>query len=315
MNNSQTDNNKKSKYSPTAWGFDERFMEYELEPLHPECPERLMAIKTKMEESGLNKRLLKLSPINDVTEHIKKIHTESHIASIKKIKNIGPIAELAVSYVLSAVKTVLEGKARNAFCAVRPPGHHALNTGREEGFCFYNNVAIAARYAQNVFKLNKVLIIDWDFHHGNGTEAVFYEDSTVLYFSTHYALAYPGTGLPEKKGKGAGYGYNINVHLPCGTQDKDIIDVFYNILVPAANSFKPDFILISAGFDSHTNDKLGCFDITDTGFVELTKIVMNLAHVHCKDRIVSVLEGGYTPEELASAVYHHVLTLLEYNPQ
>jgi acetoin utilization deacetylase AcuC-like enzyme len=198
---------------------------------------------------------------------------------------------------------------------MRPPGHHALNTGQEEGFCFFNNVAIATRYAQEVFKRQKVLIVDWDFHHGNGTEAAFYEDPTVLYFSTHYALAYPGTGHPDKEGNGPGLGFNINVHMPCGASDDDIIDVFKTVLVPRADSFKPDFVLISAGFDGRTKDKLGCFDISDEGFAALTRIVMDIAHAHCGDKIVSVLEGGYTPEDLAGAVHAHVSTLLEYNPK
>jgi acetoin utilization deacetylase AcuC-like enzyme len=160
-----------------------------------------------------------------------------------------------------------------------------------------------------------VLIVDWDFHHGNGTEAAFYEDPTVLYFSTHYALAYPGTGHPDKEGNGPGLGFNINVHMPCGASDDDIIDVFKTVLVPRADSFKPDFVLISAGFDGRTKDKLGCFDISDEGFAALTRIVMDIAHAHCGDKIVSVLEGGYTPEDLAGAVHAHVSTLLEYNPK
>ncbi len=299
----------------TGYVFEDACMGYELDFGHPESPERLAAIKAKMAEAGLDKKLLRLSPLAGVVSHIRKIHTDAHVKSIQGTRTIGPIADLAVGGALAAVKAVCEGGARNAFCAMRPPGHHALNTGREEGFCFYNNVAIAARYAQNVCKWAKVLIVDWDFHHGNGTEAAFYEDPTVLYFSTHYALAYPGTGHPDKEGSGRGLGFNINVHLPCGTGDDDIIEVFNSVLTPRANAFAPDFVLISAGFDGRANDKLGCFDITDGGFAALTRIVMDIAHEHCGDRIVSVLEGGYTPEDLACAVHAHVKTLLEYDPQ
>ena len=170
-------------------------------------------------------------------------------------------------------------------------------------------MAIAAKYAQEKYKLKKVLIIDWDYHHGNGTEAAFYDDSSGLFFSTHDQFAYPGTGSPSKKGKGTGKGYNINVHLPCGTSDKMIIEKFKKILVPEAKKFKPDLILISAGFDSKKNDLLGCFDITDSGFIELTKIVMEIAHKFCEDKIVSILEGGYNLEGNAKAVIAHVSAL------
>jgi acetoin utilization deacetylase AcuC-like enzyme len=299
---------------PTGWVFEDDCMGYELDFGHPESPERLAAIKAKMAGSGLASKLLKLAPLADVVPHIRKIHTGRHIESIRNIPTIGRIAGLAAGGALAAVKAVCEGGARNAFCAMRPPGHHALNTGQEEGFCFYNNVAIAAKYAQHVYNLKRVLIVDWDFHHGNGTEAAFYEDPSVLYFSTHYALAYPGTGHPDKEGKGAGLGYNSNVPLPCGTTDETISDAFRTILFPLADSFKPDFVLISAGFDARTNDKLGCFDISDEGFAALTRMVMDIAHRYCGGKIVSVLEGGYTPEDLAEAVYAHVKTLLEYFP-
>jgi acetoin utilization deacetylase AcuC-like enzyme len=301
-----------SKTMATGYVFEDAFLGYELEAGHPECPERLSAIQTKLSESGLDKRLVGISPLADPLPHIAAIHTKQHISSIQRLDPVGKIAALAAGGAIAAVKAVCEGTVRNAFCALRPPGHHARNTGREEGFCFYNNVAIAARYAQNVFKCKKILIVDWDFHHGNGTEESFYEDPTVLYFSTHYPLAYPGTGYPDKEGKGNGEGFNINVSLPCGATDENIIDVFQSVLVPRANQFRPDFVLVSAGFDSRTNDKLGCMDISDAGFGRLTQIVMALAHSHCNDRLVAVLEGGYTPPDLAEAVFTHVKTLLEY---
>jgi acetoin utilization deacetylase AcuC-like enzyme len=294
--------------------FEDRFLGYELEPGHPESPQRLAAIKTKFADTGLDKRLVRLAPLADPLPQIAAIHTKSHIASIQKLDPIGAIAEMAAGGALAAVKAVCDGTVRNAFCALRPPGHHARNTGKEEGFCFYNNVAIAARYAQKVFNCKKILIVDWDFHHGNGTEESFYDDPTVLYFSTHYPLAYPGTGYPDKEGKGDGEGFNINVSLPCGATDDDIIEVFQSVLVPRANQFRPDFVLVSAGFDGRTNDKLGCMDITDAGFCRLTQIVMAIAHSHSGDRLVSVLEGGYTPADLADAVFTHVKTLIEYSP-
>jgi acetoin utilization deacetylase AcuC-like enzyme len=185
-----------------------------------------------------------------------------------------------------------------------------LNTGREEGFCYYNTIAIAARYAQKQYGFKKILIIDWDYHHGNATEAMFYDDPSVLYFSTHDQFAYPGTGDPAKKGIGKGLGFNINVHLPCGTDDKKIIDVYKSILLPAAEKFEPDMILISAGFDSREEDLLGCFDITDAAYVTMTKIVMKIAEKHCDGRVVSMLEGGYNLQGIAKAVTVHIKTLL-----
>jgi acetoin utilization deacetylase AcuC-like enzyme len=302
------------KTMATGYVFEDAFLGYELEAGHPESPERLAAIREKFAETGIDKRLVRIAPAAGSLTHIAAIHTKAHISSIKKLDQIGKIAELAAGGAIAAVKAVCKGTVRNAFCALRPPGHHARNTGREEGFCFYNNIAIAARYAQNVCKCKKILIVDWDFHHGNGTEEAFYEDPTVLYFSTHYPLAYPGTGYPDKEGKGGGLGCNINVSLPSGATDEDIIDVFQSELVPRANQFRPDFVLVSAGFDGRTNDKLGCMDISDAGFGRLTQIVMALAHSHSSDRLVSVLEGGYTPPDLAEAVFTHVKTLLEYRP-
>lgn len=198
----------------------------------------------------------------------------------------------------------------NVFCLTRPPGHHALNTGREEGFCYYNTIAIAARYAQKEYGFKKILIVDWDYHHGNATEAMFYDDPDVLYFSTHDQYAYPGTGDPAKRGSGKGLGYNINVHLPCGTDDKKIIDVYQNILLPAAEDFAPDMILISAGFDSREEDLLGCFDVTDEAYITMTNIVMQIANKYCDGRLVSTLEGGYNLQGITDAVTVHMKTLL-----
>ncbi len=299
----------------SGYVFEDDFLSYRFEPGHPECPERLEAVQRAMEDTGLDKRVSKLRPMIGVVPHIRRVHTDAHISSIQGLPTIGAVAELAVGGVLSAVKAVCEDNARNAFCAVRPPGHHALNTGREEGFCFYNNVAIAAKFAQEGCGKTRILIVDWDFHHGNGTEAAFYGDPTVLYFSTHYALAYPGTGFPEREGEGEGRGFNVNIHMACRSGDEDFIREFNQVLVPKAREFKPDFVIISAGFDGHSNDKLGCFDISDEGFASLTRIVMDIAHRHCGDRIVSVLEGGYTPRDLGKAVCAHVTTLLEYQPK
>ena len=292
--------------------YDDLFLEHWFGRGHPESPERLMAIKKLLDSTGTFEQLIPVSPLEDIDPYLLTVHTESHIYSISnRYGHSHNVALAVVAGILGAVDMVCNRKLKNAFCATRPPGHHALNTGREEGFCFYNAIAIAARYAQIKYGLGKILIVDWDYHHGNGTEAVFYSDPSVLYFSTHDLYAYPGTGFPDKSGEGAGEGYNINVHLDCGTTDSDILRVFNDKLLPAARAFQPDIVLVSAGFDSRKDDLLGCFDITDTGFVRLTRLVMSLADEFCEGKLVSVLEGGYNVQGNASAVLHHVRTLME----
>jgi len=295
----------------TGFVFDEIYLEHWLEQGHPESPQRLQAIMRKMKSEGLLEEVNNIELMTNVLPYIYQIHTESHVSQIQSTYgHSNDVAVAVVAGALAATDAVCHGKFKNAFCATRPPGHHAVNTGKVEGFCFYNAVAIAARYAQNVCKKRKILIIDWDYHHGNGTEAAFYYDDSVLYFSTHDFYAYPGTGHPDRIGEGRGKGFNINVHLDCGATNKDIITAFENKLLPAADQFKPDMIFISAGFDSKKDDLLGCFDITDKGFIELTKMVMALADRYCDGRIVSILEGGYNIEGNASATVAHVNTLL-----
>ncbi len=290
---------------------DESFSLHQLEPGHPESPQRNQAIIKAVKQAGLLEQVERVHPINGIEPYLKLVHSENHIDLIRSnYKDTYQHALLAVAGVLAATQEVCKGTLKNGFCASRPPGHHALNTGKEEGFCFFNNIAIAARYAQKVFGLKKIAIVDWDYHHGNGTEWAFYEDSSVLFFSVHDLYAYPGTGDPAKKGVGAGLGTNINVHLPCGTQDEEIIAVFNDILVPAIDAFKPELILISCGFDSRKDDLLGCYDVTDEGFIELTHIVMRLAEKHTQGKLVSMLEGGYNPEGTASACVAHIKTLL-----
>ncbi len=218
------------------------------------------------------------------------------------------VALAAVGGVLSAIDEVMAGNVSNAFCAVRPPGHHALRD-RAMGFCLFNNVAISARYVQRKYGLSKVLIVDWDVHHGNGTQAAFYDDPTVLYFSTHQYPFYPGTGSEEEKGTGEGLGYNVNVPMPAGSGDEEYIKAFKEILKPKALEFKPDFVLISAGFDAHKDDLLGGMNVTVKGFEEMTAIVKDIAETCCNGRIVSVLEGGYNLSGLAESVEAHILAL------
>ncbi|MFC1584188.1 histone deacetylase [Fibrobacterota bacterium] len=282
----------------TGYVYDDRFLEH----YHStEMAQRLVTIQQHMADTGLAKEVTNLSFVHEPIPFIKAVHSQEHIDGIRKLPRTWPAAELAVAGVLGAVKAVCEGRVKNAFCAVRPPGHHAHNLGAEEGFCFYGNAAITARYAQSAFSLQRVLIIDWDYHHGNGTEWAFYDDPSVLFFSTHDWPAYPGTGDPGRRGEGTGLGYNINVHLDCGAGDDAIFQAFDEVLVPAADEFKPELVLISAGFDSKRNDLLGCFDITPCGFSRITRKAMDIAEAHCGGRLVSLLEGGYADRDNPSA--------------
>jgi acetoin utilization deacetylase AcuC-like enzyme len=292
----------------TGWVSDPAFRTPVFEPTHPEQPQRVEVIESAMQASPLAARLARLGPVADVDAALRLIHTESHIESIRRHHGarIDAVARTAVGATLAAIDAVAARRVRNAFVCSRPPGHHARNSGREEGFCFFNHVAIGARHAQRRHGWRRVLIVDWDYHHGDGTESFFYDDPTVLFFSTHDVDAYPRTGFASRTGSGAGDGFNINVPLACGATDDDIAAAFERQLVPAASRFRPDIVLISAGFDSRAGDRLGCFAIGDDGFARLTRIVMKIADTHCAGRIVSVLEGGYQSAGLASAVLAHV---------
>lgn len=295
---------------------------------HPERPERLTAIWDGLDKAGVLKSLSRLAPRRASDDELALVHDRSYLELTRRelsdltgLKELSTgdtlvsadsyeVAHLAAGGVLNAVDAVMAGTVKNAFCAVRPPGHHATPT-RGMGFCVYNNVAIAARYVQKVHRLGRVLIVDWDYHHGNGTQDIFYEDESVFYFSTHEYGAYPGTGGPAETGRGKGLGTTLNVPLPAGASDTQILQAFETNLAPAARKFRPDFILISAGFDGMRNDLLGRFDITPQGFAAITRVVVKLADELCQGRLVSVLEGGYRLDGLAASVTAHVQALQE----
>ena len=209
---------------------------------------------------------------------------------------------------LNAVDQVFTGKASRAFCVVRPPGHHATPT-RGMGFCLFNNVAIAARYAQQRHGAERVLIADWDVHHGNGTQDIFYQDGSVFFFSTHQSPWYPGTGDEDETGEGPGAGKTMNCPFPAGAGRNEILGAFRERLLPAMKEFRPDLVMISAGFDSRQGDPLGHFMLTDEDFAELTKFTMELADRYAKGRLISVLEGGYNLQGLRLAVKAHAEAL------
>lgn len=293
---------------------------------HPESPQRLKAIIDKLKSDNLYSRLVQISPEPVDIKWLTTVHTNEYIEHVKQScqnnvayldstdtpisENSYDVALAAAGGVLKAVDAVIDGKVTNAFCAVRPPGHHAVKD-KAMGFCIFNNIAIAARYIQQKHNLPKILIVDWDVHHGNGTQEMFYDDPSILYFSTHRYPFYPGTGAESEKGSGDGSNYNINVPLPAGSGDEDFIKAFRDKLEPAAMKFDPDFVLISAGFDAHVDDPLGGMRVTTEGFAEVTRIVKTIAQNCCGGRLVSVLEGGYDLEGLSDSVRAHIQVLME----
>ncbi|MBI3857914.1 MAG: SUMF1/EgtB/PvdO family nonheme iron enzyme, partial [Planctomycetes bacterium] len=282
------------------------YLEHKTGDSFPESPARLEAIVKRLKDKGLMEKLSVLEPQPVARETLTAVHAEAYIERVKKtcaelgdkvvhLDGIGDVPISAKSYdaallaaggVVGAVDAVMEGKIRNAFCAVRPPGHHALRE-KAMGFCLFNNVAVAARHLIDKHKLAKILIIDWDVHHGNGTQDEFYEDGRVMYFSTHMSPFYPGSGAAAEKGKGAGLGCIFNVPLPAVSGDDAFRKIYVETLKPAALAFKPDFILISAGFDSARGDTLGRLDLTPAGYAAMTKTVREIADGTCKGRIVS----------------------------
>ena len=288
---------------------------------HPESPKRLetvMQTVRRFETAGKvsvaaprpatdDDLLLVHSP-----EYLKKVRAE--IAGGRRTLSTGDTelsagsftaAAAAAGAVVSAVDAVMTGGTRTAFCAVRPPGHHA-SQARGMGFCIFNNIAVGARYARKKHGVERVLIADWDVHHGNGTQDVFWSDGSVLFFDIHQHPWYPGTGSPDEKGEGKGRGLIVNNPFPAGSGRTQILGAFRNVLVPAAERFKPQLVMISAGFDSRAGDPLGRLTLTDRDFAELTDLVVGIARAHAGGRVVSVLEGGYALDGLSGAVASHL---------
>jgi acetoin utilization deacetylase AcuC-like enzyme len=218
------------------------------------------------------------------------------------------VALRATGTCLNAVDMVMKGENDNAFCIVRPPGHHA-SADRGMGFCLFNNVAIAARYAKKRYGIERVLIADWDVHHGNGTQDIFYDDPSVFFFSTHQSPWYPGTGSARERGEYEGDGTTLNCPFPAGAGREEILGAFRGRLLPEMKNFRPDLVLISAGFDSRAGDPLGQFLLNDSDFAELTSLLQEVADQHCGGRLVSVLEGGYSLDGLTKAVAAHAQAL------
>ncbi len=319
---------RRDKIHKTCTGLvdDDFYLAHRPEGYHPECPARLQSIKERLLDGGPPDGVVRIAPAPAPVEWITEIHSEGYVRELRESCNQGKrlihspdnyicpdsydVALLAAGGVLEAISAVMDGGAANAFCALRPPGHHAL---RDEamGFCLFNNVAVGARFLQKKYGLGKVLIVDWDVHHGNGTQEAFYEDPGVLFFSIHRHPFYPGSGAGREEGRRGGCGYTINVPLPAGRGDADYLHLLESRLLPAAMDFAPEFVLISAGFDAHRDDPLGGMDVTAEGFARMTRMVRGIAQSTCGGRMVSVLEGGYGLEGLAESVSRHLDVLRE----
>lgn len=285
---------------------DDRYMDHVMGHGHPECPERLAAIYDMLdrEMGGL---LLGVPAREAKREELAYIHSEPYIDEIASTSGIESTyldpdtqtsagsykaALLAAGGLMKAVSMVNAGTLDNAFALVRPPGHHAERS-RAMGFCLFNNVAIAAMHARKNLGLDKILIADWDVHHGNGTQHSFEDDPGVLYFSTHQYPHYPGTGSYGETGRGDGEGYTLNIPLPTGYGDGDFVSIYDKVLKPAALEYNPDIILVSAGFDIYIDDPLSGMNVTPDGFAGLTGLLMELADSCCEGKLVITLEGGY----------------------
>jgi acetoin utilization deacetylase AcuC-like enzyme len=302
---------------------DDRYMDHVADGYHPESHQRLEVLYQMLKEPAMKGNYAEVPPRLATQEELELIHMPNYIRLVastagRSMSMLDPdtyacaksyeTARLAAGGTLAAVDKVLSGEVNNAFAMIRPPGHHA-ETNRAMGFCLFNNVAIAASYAITAHNLKRVLIIDWDLHHGNGTQHSFYERADVLYFSTHQYPYYPGTGFFSETGGGAGKGFTVNVPLNPGPGDAEYFLIFEEILEPIAVEFKPDIILVSAGFDIYYRDPLGGMQVTPQGFANLAKIILEFAQETCKGRVVFALEGGYHLEGLRDSAREVLKTM------
>jgi len=274
---------------------------------HVESPQRLKVIYDMLNAADMAGRFVSVSPRSATYEELAWVHSDSHIARVagtdgRPHSSLDPdtqttplsfqAAKMAAGGLFSVVDKIFDGTIENGFALVRPPGHHA-ERDRAMGFCLFNNVALAARYAMNTHGVKKILIVDWDLHHGNATQKTFYTDPDVLYFSTHQYPHYPGTGGLKEVGQGDGEGFTVNVPLTPGFGDSDFFKIFKHILYPVASTFEPELIFVSAGFDTYVDDPLGGMRVTPVGYAAMTRLLMDLAKEYASERLAFTLEGGY----------------------
>ena len=262
--------------------------------------------------SKFNRSLLEITHNSDYIKFVEKSFPEKGLSFLDGDTIVSPGSKNATSDAVGSIITAIDGvqnkEFKNAFCAVRPPGHHA-EKNKAMGFCIFNNVAVGANYLTNKYQLNKVAIIDFDVHHGNGTQDIFHDNEKVLYISTHQFPFYPGSGTEQEKGK---YNNIFNIPLPAGTTSEEYLNA-YEFVLKKIEEFKPEFILLSAGFDAHKDDPLAQFQLESNDFYEITKRTLELSKLHCSGKVVSILEGGYDLNALKESTEMHVNALMEFN--
>ena len=301
--------------------YDERFLLHDTGPNHPENPERLIPVIRDLKNNDqIISNTIWPNFQAATIEELSLAHSKEYIELVDRqvsqlnknraflstgdtpiSKDSNLVAKLAVGAGLEAVDQIMAGDLSSAFALVRPPGHHA-SSSMGMGFCVYNSIAVVARYLQKNYDLKRILIVDFDVHHGNGTQDIFYEDSSVFYFSVHQHPLFPGTGRPNEIGKGEGKGYTLNVELPKGGGNNEVIEAFNLQLRPAMDQFKPEFILVSAGFDAHMGDPLGQLNYTHEGYGAIAEILQDISQKYADGRIFYMLEGGYNADNISQSV-------------
>jgi acetoin utilization deacetylase AcuC-like enzyme len=298
----------------TAVVVDPEYLKHDPGRFHPERPQRIKVLLDLAAELGAS--FIRLDPRAATQEELETCHTRDYIDLVRSTseqnrcaldgdtvtsRDSFGVGLLATGGFLKLLDAIDAGEARNGFALVRPPGHHAL-PDRAMGFCLFNTIAIGAQHVRHRYGAERVLIMDWDVHHGNGTQEVFYRDPSVLYLSTHQYPYYPGTGAAGEVGAGAGEGFTVNIPLPAGCGDAEYLRLFRDIVAPTAGKFAPDWILVSAGFDPHQRDPLGGMNVTEAGFAAMASLLVDLAERHAGGRIALLLEGGYDLQALKHSV-------------
>jgi acetoin utilization deacetylase AcuC-like enzyme len=310
----------------TAFLYDDVFLEHETGEGHPERAERLRTMLRRLEAGGYMDKVLPVPTRAADERHLELIHKKAYIERVKQGIESGEeffdsvdntvctrtyhVALSAVGGCLNMCDAVMSGRVANGFCAVRPPGHHA-ESQKAGGFCFFNNVAIAARYIQTEYGVGRVAIVDWDVHHGNGTQDAFQDDDSVYYISLHQYPYYPGTGAETDIGFGQGLGYTLNIPVKAGSGNSHYLQAFNERVVPELERFRPEVVLVSAGFDAHRDDPLSSINLTGDMYYRFTRMLRDVARRHASDRLIAFLEGGYNVDVCAEGAEQVIRALLE----
>ena len=312
-------------FSDMGFIYSEKYLDHKAGDTHPERPDRLTSLISHLKFEGIWDKLTHYAPTKVDRELLTTLHSEEYINRLKEACSTGKtyidaldcginersydVALLAAGGVVTAIDKIMSEQITNAFCAVRPPGHHA-ERDKAMGFCFFNNVGIGVLHARK-YELLRAAVIDWDVHHGNGTQHLFEKDPNVLYVSLHEYPHYPGTGAFSEKGEGDGYGTTFNYPMEKGAGNEDYLKIFKTQIDPEIRKFEPDIIFISAGFDAHRDDPLSGINLTHDAYRDMTLIVREWAEEFAGGRIVSVLEGGYNLGSLRRSVREHLMALME----